>query len=111
MKTICIRIDEKVVEIIDRNAAQQGIKPTRYVRSLIEKGLVLDHQIQGGTTGKHAPMQDTTLWFSLAEFLIENVMLARILVRKTVQTPEEHKEILQVAAEKAKQYLDKHKNH
>ncbi|MCE3239396.1 MAG: hypothetical protein K0R24_2377 [Gammaproteobacteria bacterium] len=46
MKQYSMRVDDGLSQILERNAENQGIKVTRYVRSLIEKGLVIDTQIQ-----------------------------------------------------------------
>ena len=48
MKQYSLRVDDTLSGILNRNAEKQGIKVTRYIRSLIEKGLVIDTQIQQG---------------------------------------------------------------
>lgn len=48
MKIMNIRIDEKMAKVIEDNAAKNAIKPSRYIRSLMEKGLILEHQMEAG---------------------------------------------------------------
>ncbi len=46
IKQYSVRVDDGLSQILERNAENQGTKITRYVRFLIEKGLVIDTQIQ-----------------------------------------------------------------
>jgi DNA-directed RNA polymerase beta' subunit len=108
MKIMNIRIDQKVAEIIDRNAGKQRIKPSRYVRSLIEKGLVLDHQIQAGYVTSSGLQHESKLWPKLFNLAVENVELARSVVWQAAKTGEEAKEIVDAAQERAKKYVEKH---
>jgi hypothetical protein len=66
---------------------------------LIEKGLVIDHQVRAGSIPSGDAKQESNLWPRLFDTVIENVMLTRKLIRQSVATMEEHREILRVAAE------------
>jgi thioredoxin reductase len=108
MRKVTIRIDEKIWQVIEKNAEEQSIKSTRYARSLLEKGLVIDHQIQSGSSSNKTSQQEHSLSLELLEIAVENVMLTRKLVRISVQTQEEHRAILEAAGTGAKKYREQY---
>lgn len=108
MKVIHIRIDEKMIKTIEGNAAKNAIRPSRYIRSLLEKGLVFEHQMEAGHSGKTIPTKESNHVLKMAEILVENIMLTRKLIRQSVQTQEEHREILEFAVKGAREYMEEY---
>lgn len=108
MKVVHIRIDEKMIKVIEGKVAKNSINFSRYIRSLLEKGLVYENQIEAGHSVKNVSSQDSERLLQIAEILLENLMLTRNLVWSSVTNKEEHKAILEVAMEKSKKYIAKH---
>lgn len=103
-----VRIDDKTYAIIEKNAANQGIKISRYIRSLIEKGLVIDSQINRGDVPQNPLNADQELFNQLVEISIENTILTRKMLRNFVETEEDYNNILRSARERAMTYTDAH---
>ena len=79
MTTLSVRIDQSLLNAVKENAATQGIKLSRYARSLIERGLMLekleDHSISNNNKSiDYLPI--------IATLCAENTMLTRYLYRK-----------------------------
>lgn len=107
MSSIHIRMDDKLSKTISENCEKYAIKRSRYIHSLLEKGLVLEHQLASGRA-KNTSEKDSENLIKLAEILVENIMLTRKLIRQSVKTQEEHREILEFAVQKAKEYVEKY---
>lgn len=103
MKQITLKLEEDLLNTVKKRAEERGIKPARFLRSLIEKGLVLDHQLKQGTD--HLPSGPTRFEQSLAEMIAENLCLSRKAIRS--QLPAEEAEEALVDARKRAQSLIK----
>ena len=103
-----IRIDEEMAKTIEYKAAKNAIKLSRYIRSLLEKGLVFEHQMEAGHSIKNLPSKDAEYLIKIAEILVENIRLTRKLIRNSVNTHEEHREILNVARGGVEEYMQKY---
>jgi hypothetical protein len=107
MKQYSVRIDRRLAEIVERNAEQQGAKLARYIRSLIEKGLVVDAQIQQGMLADKKDNSKNYFDIRTAELLAENVALSRKILRKQFKNAEiSHDEIID-AERRSKEFISK----
>ena len=105
MKQLCLRLDEKLIEILERNAKQQGIKLRRYIRSTIEKGLVIDAQLQKGSTEDVRVINDFQI--RIAELITQNTILSRRLLRSMADSDSQAEQEIKNADRDSKEYVSK----
>jgi AraC-like DNA-binding protein len=105
MKQYSVRVDDRLSQILERNAENQGIKVTRYVRSLIEKGLVIDTQIQQGVLAEKIDKSKSYFDLKIAELVAQNVALSRKLLRKQFKNEEIGQDEIQDAERRAKEVI------
>lgn len=107
MKTLTIRIDADFEQKLRQVAEQKKIKFTRYIRSLLEKGLVIDVQLGSLTLGGAAEKGRDNFDIRLAQINIESLALLRLLVEAHPELKGNAKEILWDAEQRAKNYTMK----
>jgi len=105
MKQYSIRIDHKLSEILERNAQQQGVKNTRYIRSLIEKGLVIDTQIQQGVLAEKRDHSKSYFDIKIAELVAQTLALSRKLIRAQLKSEEASHDEIRDAEKRAKEFI------
>lgn len=106
MKQYSIRIDHKLAEILERNSQQQSIKVTRYIRSLIEKGLVIDTQIQQGVLADKNNNSKSYFDLRIAELITQNLSLTRKLIRMVLKSDEAGEKEICLAESRAKDFIN-----
>jgi len=105
MKPFSLRIDDDLYEMIQQRATERGIKVTRYVRMLIEKGLVVDHQLHHGT--QSLAESETYSNGTLAELLAENTMVLRSIYRNLFKDEESFKASMESLHQLSQRFLEK----
>jgi hypothetical protein len=105
MKQYSMRVDDGLSQILERNAENQGIKVTRYVRSLIEKGLVIDTQIQQGILAEKIDKSKSYFDLKIAELVAQNVAISRKLLRKQFKNEEIGQDEIQDVERRAKEVI------
>ena len=105
MKQVSLRIDDVLSEILKRNAAQQQVKMTRYIRSLIEKGLVIDTQIQQGVYVEKKDHSKSHFDIKIAELIAQNSALSRKLIRAQLKNDEISNDEIKDAEKRAKEFI------
>ena len=105
MKQYSVRIDRKLAEILERNAEQQSAKLARYIRSLIEKGLVIDTQIQQGVLVEKRDNSKSHFDIKIAELVAQNLALSRKLIRGQCKNDEEGNHEIKDAERRAQQFI------
>jgi len=105
MKQYSVRMDQKLSEILERNAAQQGAKLSRYIRSLIEKGLVVDTQIQQGVYVEKRDHSKSYFDIKIAELIAQNLALSRKLIRAQLKSEELSHDEIRDAEKRAKEFI------
>ena len=105
MKQYSVRVDHKLAEILERNAQQQGIKVTRYIRSLLEKGLVIDTQIQQGVLTEKKDNSKSYFDIRIAEVVAQTLVLSRKLIRTHLKSEEASSNEISDAERRAKEFI------
>jgi hypothetical protein len=105
MKQYSVRVDTRLSQVLNRNAEDQGIKVTRYVRSLIEKGLIIDTQIQQGILVEKKDNSKSYFDLKIAELVAQSVALSRKLLRKQFKNEEAGQDEVQDAERLAKDFI------
>jgi hypothetical protein len=105
IKQYSVRMDDRLSQILERNAENQGIKITRYLRSLIEKGLVIDTQIQKGVLVEKIDKSKSYFDIRIADLVSEKVALSRKLLRKQFKNEETGHDEIQDAERLAKEII------
>jgi hypothetical protein len=105
MKQYSVRVDDALSRVLERNAENQGSKITRYVRSLIEKGLIIDTQIQQGVLVEKIDKSKSYFDLKIAELVAQNVALSRKLLRKQFKNEETGQNEIQDAERRAKDFI------
>ena len=86
MQVYSVRLSDRVSEIINRNSDEQGITSRSvYIRSLVEKGLVIDAYIQDGK-GPNTEKKMSLFEIRLAQILVENLALSREILKNSVKS-------------------------
>jgi AraC-like DNA-binding protein len=75
------------------------------VRSLIEKGLVIDTQIQQGILAEKIDKSKSYFDLKIAELVAQNVALSRKLLRKQFKNEETGQDEIQDAERRAKEVI------
>ncbi len=110
MKSITLRIDESLLETITRNAEVQKIKLSRYIRMLIEKGLVIDSQIQSGFDKNTAGFSNNSkgiFEIRMAQIQAEELLICREILKNILQSESDFNRKSAEASEKAKAFVAK----
>lgn len=109
MKSYSVRLDNKLFNILETKAKQQEIKLSRYIRSLIEKGLVIDSQINqpGFGVGDGLDLPDDTFKVNLAELSVQSLVLTRKLLRARMRSEARAEETIRQAEQLAHDYVVK----
>lgn len=105
MKQVSVRVDDTFYGILKKNAEQQGIKVTRYIRSLIEKGLVIDTQIQQGVLVEKRDHSKSYFDIKIAELVAQNLALSRKLIRVQLKSEELSHDEIRDAEKRAKEFI------
>ena len=105
MKQYSLRVDDTLSGILNRNAENQGIKVTRYIRSLIEKGLVIDTQIQQGVLVEKRDRSKSYFDIKIAELVAQNLALSRKLIRAQLKSEELSHNEIRDAEKRAKEFI------
>ena len=105
MKQYSLRVDDTLSGILNRNAENQGIKVTRYIRSLIEKGLVIDTQIQQGVLVEKRDRSKSYFDIKIAELVAQNLALSRKLIRAQLKNDEISNDEIKDAERRAKEFI------
>jgi len=94
-----------LAEILERNAEQQSAKLARYIRSLIEKGLVIDTQIQQGVLVEKRDHSKSHFDIKIAELVAQNLALSRKLIRAQLKSEELSHDEIRDAEKRAKEFI------
>ena len=106
MKSYCMRVDQNLSTILERNANDQGIKISRYIRSLIEKGLVVDSRIRKGL---HCDIDDDCKSYfdiKIAELIVQNLLVTRKVLFSQLESADALEEI-EGAITRSRDYIKK----
>lgn len=77
MRQFTIKLEQSTADLIERQAQEQGIKVTRYLRTLIEKGLVVDMQLQQKQPNPIAENAKSPFEISIAEIQVATYALLK----------------------------------
>lgn len=92
MSVYSVRLNDRLSEIIDKNAREQGIASRSvYIRSLVEKGLVVDAYIQDGKLSQSSEKSLSLVDIRLAQILVENLAVCREILKLSMKSDEEFK--------------------
>lgn len=107
MLSIPIRFDKDFYDIIIRKANERGIKVSRYVRMLIERGLVIDHQYHNeGNNSSATQIDDKQMLTIIAELCAETTMMVRYLYRQNFENDEAFKDMVSKIYNQSQQLLE-----
>lgn len=107
MKNLTLRIDENFEHEIRKKAAQKNIKFTRYLRSLIDKGLAVEMQLEAMVDNKLMTENKKAFDLRLAEMLVENLIYSRKLIEVNSTLSNEAQSIFLEAQRNSKKYIAK----
>lgn len=87
MSVYSVRLNDRLSEVIDRNSREQGIASRSvYIRSLVEKGLVVDAYIQDGKLGQAGEKSLSLVDIRLAQILVENLAVCREILKLSMKS-------------------------
>lgn len=99
MKIIGIRFDSDMYKLLRVKAEQQNINLSKYLRSLIEKGLAVENQ--------KTEKKQSTLLLKVTEATLENLALTQYLLNYSVRNVEQTNKIISDAKQSTKEYIEK----
>lgn len=107
MKSLTIRIDKDFEQLLRKKAEQRNIKFTRYLRSLIDKGLTTEAYLeeQGGRM-PHSKANES-LETRTAEMVAEILINTRHLIEVNPLLSDKAKGVLAEAEKRSKSYIGK----
>lgn len=88
MRPFSINLEPSIAEIIEQNAKAQGIKVARYIRSLIEKGLLVDKQLHSENPPSLKDNSKTHFEMSMAEMQVATYALLKKYGEAILGSPE-----------------------
>jgi hypothetical protein len=107
MTQYSVRVDQKLADILEKNSEHQGIKMTRYIRSLLEKGLVIDTLVQQGSLAEKQDNSKSHFEIRIAELVAQNLVLGRKLIRAQSKTEDQANKEISEAETLAREYISK----
>lgn len=105
MKSITVRMDDYFYSLIKQKAAEKGIKLSRYIRMLIERGLVMESQFQSTGSPALSTNSQPDLLPIIASLSAENTMLLRYLYRRYFDNDETFQNAANKIYEQSQQML------
>ncbi|CAM4436015.1 MAG: hypothetical protein LEGION0398_MBIBDBAK_00544 [Legionellaceae bacterium] len=113
MKSIPIRLDNDIYQNVVNNSKEKGIKISRYIRSLIDKGLIVENYLplrqDSERHNKVNNISDNNSLDIIAGLCAENLMITRQLYSDSLKDKEKYIENLTVITEKSKLLLSRKK--
>jgi|GEM_PF-1775552 len=105
MESFSLRVDRNLSNVLAENARKQGIKVSRYMRSLIEKGLVFEACSCEGTFFTQGDQTLNPIKMKIAELGIQNLILTRKLIRNLLSENGKADELINKAETMSQDYI------
>jgi hypothetical protein len=105
MEIINIRVDKEFRNLLRERAEKREIKLSRYVRSLIEKGMVVESQLEQSSAGVNSEKKKN-INLRMAEMIAENLILTRTVIESNSPNKTEADKIIADAENRAHSYIE-----
>jgi hypothetical protein len=106
MGSFHVRVDKDFYDILTRKSKERGIRIGRYIRMLIERGLVIDHQYHNEGTSYNLAVNNHALLPIIAELCAETTMLVRYLYREKFDNDDAFKDMVSKIYSQSQQLLE-----
>ena len=107
MSSFHVRVDQDFYDIIANKAKERGIKISRYIRMLLERGLVVDQQYHNEVKSIEPSVNDAQSLLSIVATLsAETTMLTRFIYRESFESDRDFEENAGKAYNKAQRLLE-----
>jgi len=107
MKTLTIRIDKDFEQKLRKKSDQKNIKFSRYLRSLLDKGLAVDTQLEASGSSKLSSITQNDLNIRTAEMISEILIHTRKLIETNPTLSGKTTSLLLEAEKRSKNYVNK----
>lgn len=107
MSSFHVRVDKDFYDILTKKAKERNIKIGRYIRMLIERGLVIDHQYHNENSAfSNVGINDTALLQIISQLCAETTMVLRYVYRNNFNNDEEFKDMANKIYNQSQQLLE-----
>ncbi|CAM4390274.1 MAG: hypothetical protein LEGION0398_MBIBDBAK_00157 [Legionellaceae bacterium] len=107
MSSFHARVDKDFYNIILKKAKERNIKVTRYIRMLLERGLVVDEYYHGERDSLEIPnVGSQSLIKAIANLSAETTMLARLIYRNQFEDSDDFIDEINKVYKKSQRLLE-----